>query len=99
MDTNQRLLRFLNASPEQQVQIDQILEGKPKPEIPTAPLLLSMSKGSEFLGVGRCTLWRMIRAGKLCKVEVLNNSFRVRKSDLEAIAAGKTEESNENRPR
>ena len=89
-NTNERLLRFLHATPEQQELIDQILEG----EIPskldslTGPLLLAMGEGAIFIGVGRSTLWRMIKAGRLSKVEILPGSFRVRRADLEAIATG-----------
>ncbi len=86
---NERLLRFLQATPEQQEIIDKILEGKfpAVHEGPAGPLLLGMSKGAQFLGVSRGTLWRMIRDGRLSKVEVLPGSFRVRLADLEAVAA------------
>lgn len=98
MDTNQRLIRFLNATPQQQMEIDQIFEGKIKPDVPTGPLLMSMSAAAKFLGVGRCTVWRMCRAGRLQKVEVLPNSYRLRKTDLEAIAGDETEAPNEPPP-
>jgi len=49
---------------------------------------MGMSEGANFLGVGRATLWRMIKAGRLEKVELLPGSFRVRRADLEAIAVG-----------
>jgi excisionase family DNA binding protein len=48
-----------------------------------------MGAGARLLGVSRATLWRMIRAGRLDKVEVLPGSFRVRRADLEAVASGK----------
>lgn len=89
-DSNGRLLRFLQATPEQQAAIDRVLAG----ELPAAtarplgPLLLGMSKAAALLGVSRATLWRMIRAGKLARVEVLAGSFRVRRADVEAIASG-----------
>ena len=53
----------------------------------TGPLLLGMGTGAKLLGVSRATFWRMIRAGRLTKVEVLPGSFRVRRADVEAIAA------------
>src|ERR1019366_8775274 len=89
-NTNERLLRFLQAPPDQQEIIDQILEGRfsATSEVPTGPLLLGMGKGAQFLGVSRGTLWRMIRDGRLGKVEVLPGSYRVRRADLEAVAAG-----------
>ena len=52
-------------------------------------LLLGMGAAAGFLGVSRTTLWRMIRGGQIAKVEVLPGSFRVRRADLEAIAAAK----------
>ena len=88
---NERLLKFLQASPETQAEIDRILEGKvqARVEATTGPLLYGMTPASKFLGVSRATLWRMIKAGRLGKVEVLPGSFRVRRADLEALAAGK----------
>ena len=91
VNPNDRLMRFLQATPEQQKCIDEILDGR-IPSAPIAasgPLLLGMGAGAKFLGVSRPTLWRMIRAGKLTKVEVLAGSFRLRRADLELLAAGK----------
>ena len=42
----------------------------------------------KLLGVSRATLWRMIKAGLFKKVEVLPDSYRLRRADLEAVAAG-----------
>ena len=88
--SNERLVRFLNASPEQQAMVDRILEGRlapaPPSPAPTGPLLVGMGAGAKLLGVSRATLWRMIRAGRLEKVELLPGSFRVRRADVEAIA-------------
>ena len=88
---NERLLKFLQATPETQAEIDRILEGKvqARVEASTGPLLYGMSPAAKFLGVSRATLWRMIKAGRLGKVEVLPNSYRVRRADLESIAAGR----------
>jgi excisionase family DNA binding protein len=55
---------------------------------PNGSLLLGMGAAAGLLGVSRTTLWRLIRDGQLKKVEVLPGSFRVRREDLEAIAAG-----------
>jgi excisionase family DNA binding protein len=90
INQNERLLKFLQATPETQAEIDRILEGKvqARVETSTGPLLYGMTPASKFLGVSRATLWRMIKAGRLGKVEVLPGSFRVRRADLEAIAAG-----------
>jgi len=56
---------------------------------PTGPLLLGVGAGAKFLGVSRATLWRAVRAGKIQKVELFPGSFRVRREDLEALAAGR----------
>ena len=88
---NERLLKILQASQEKQAEIDRILDGHVQvraEEAPAGPLLYGMSPAAKFLGVSRATLWRMIKAGRLAKVEVLPGSFRVRRADLQAIAAG-----------
>jgi len=93
---NERMLRFLQADPEKQALIDQILEGRPpapQSELPTGPLLMGMSAGAKFIGVSRATLWRMVKNGRLTKVEILPNSFRLRRADLLALAAGEGRES------
>lgn len=88
INPNERLLKFLQATTEQQAAIDRILEGRmePAPEPPRGPLLLGMGAGAKLLGVSRATFWRMIKAGRLTKVEVLPGSFRVRRCDIEGIA-------------
>jgi excisionase family DNA binding protein len=91
MNTDQRLKKLLDASPEQLGVIDGILEGRVQQEFRCAagPLLMGMSASAKFLGVSRATLWRMIKTGRLEKVEVLHGSFRLRRADLEGIAAGR----------
>ena len=93
-NTNERLVRFLQAPPEVQALVDRIiLEGKAPASFEQTtrePLLLGMKAGSKFLGVSRGTLWRMIKSGRLSKIEILPGSFRVRRSDRVSIAAGKT---------
>ena len=88
MTIDERLKKLLNASPEQLGVIDEVLERRIRDPFPTTqgPLLMGMSASAKFLGVSRATLWRMIRAGSLQKVEVLPGSFRLRRADLEAIA-------------
>ena len=88
MNTEERLKRLFEASPEQIRAIDGILEGNiQKPPTQTAgPLLMGMTASAKFLGVSRTTLWRMVDKGRLQKVEVLPGSFRLRRADLEAIA-------------
>lgn len=90
MTSNERLMRFLQASPEQQQAIDRILVGRtPAPATASGPLLMGMSSAAKFIGVSRATLWRMIKIGRIAKVEVLPGSFRVRRADLEALCAEK----------
>jgi len=91
---NERLIKFLNASPDQQEAIDRIIEGKQEQELTTTPraagpLLLGMTDAAKWLGVSRTTLWRMLQDGRFQKVEVLPGSYRLRRSDLEAFANGK----------
>ena len=90
MNQNERLLKFLQAPPEAQEAIDRILEGRipSKAEAATGPLLCGMSPAAKYLGVSRATLWRMIKIGRIGRVEVLPNSFRVRRAELEALASG-----------
>ena len=95
-DQNLRIMKFLQADPEKQALIDKILEGRPatpQPEAPAGPLLLGMSAAAKFLGCSRATLWRICRAGRLTKVEILPGSFRLRRADLLALAAGEGRES------
>lgn len=94
LNPNERMLKILQASPEMQAEIDRILEGKfpARVQMTTGPMLLGMTPAAKLLGVSRATLWRMIKAGRLGKVEVLPGSFRVRRADIESIAAGKVAE-------
>ena len=82
---NERLMRFLQAKPEQLAAIDRILDGKASPaeSTVTGPLLMGMTQAAKFLGVSRATLWRIISDGKLAKIEIRPGSFRVRRTDLE----------------
>lgn len=52
------------------------------------PLLLGVGAAAKFLGVSRGTFWRAMQAGKIKKVELHAGSYRVRKEDLLALAAG-----------
>ncbi len=92
INQNDRILKFLQAPPNVQAEIDRVLEGKPptsQPDVPTAPLLLGMSAAAKFLGVSRATLWRICRAGRLKKVEILPGSFRLNRADIIALATRK----------
>ncbi len=91
--TAELLTVFVAATPERKADALRVLKGsamaadpvEPKPII--GPLLLGMGAASRYLGVSRTTLWRMIRAGGLEKVELFPGSYRLRRADLEAFAA------------
>jgi excisionase family DNA binding protein len=89
--TNEMLIQLLQATPEQQAAIDEILTGRMPavPVVASGPLLLSMGKAAELLGVSRPTLWRMLNAGRLTRVEVLPQTYRVRRSEIEELVNGK----------
>lgn len=93
VNPNERLLRFLSATPEQQEAIDRILLGKlslhtlAAPDEPKGPLLLRVKEAAGLLGVHRATIWRLVKAGRLETVELLG-SLRVRRSDIQDLAAG-----------
>jgi hypothetical protein len=53
------------------------------------PLLMGIGAGAKFLGVSRATLWRACVAGRIQKVELFAGSYRVRREDLERLAAGR----------
>ncbi len=90
MSTEERLKCLFGASPEQVEAIDAILESgiQQKQIASSGPLLMGMTDSAKLLGVSRATLWRMVKAGLLKKIEVLPGSFRLRRADLEAIADG-----------
>jgi hypothetical protein len=66
-------------------------EAPPPPARPatTGPLLLSMGVASELLGISRVTMWRVLRAGKIKRVEIFPGAYRVTREDVESLAAGK----------
>jgi hypothetical protein len=64
---------------------------------------MRIGDGAKFLGVSRCTLWRVFRAGTIKKVELYPRSSWVRREDLIALSEGKLEvsleKSRKGRPR
>ncbi len=88
MNDTERFKLLLNAQPDQLERIDAVLEHRAQVQEAEAmsPLLLGMSAGAKFIGVSRATFWRMLRAGRLTKLEILPGSFRVRRADLVALA-------------
>ena len=85
--------KVLDASPETLAKVEEVLDGTDQvpPSVMTGPLLMGISEGARYLGVSRTTLWRMIQSGRLTKVEIRKGSYRVRRLDLEAIAAAPVE--------
>ncbi len=84
-------LSVFTADDQAKVQALDILQGKETKQALSGPLLLGMGEAAELLGVSRATLWRMIQAGVLEKVEIYANSFRLRMSDIYELAAKKRE--------
>jgi excisionase family DNA binding protein len=97
---NDDLIRAVfTATDEAKVQALEILEGRANlpvlsgvegPSEPFAdPVLLRMGEAAELLNVSRATLWRIIKAGRLEKVELYPGSFRLRRSDILTLISGK----------
>ena len=80
------------ASPENRHRALLILQGR-EPELKPAPiegpLLMSMGEAAKFLNVSRGTLWRIVKEGRLEKVEIYHNAFRLRRKDLLDLVNGK----------
>ena len=76
------------ATPENRYRALQILKDQAPPEPIDGPLLVTMGESAELLGVSRATLWRMVRAGRLTKVEIYTNAYRLRRSDIIGLVNG-----------
>jgi hypothetical protein len=86
------LAAVVAATPDRKEAALRVLRGavqEPAARPATGPLLMGMGAGAKFLGVSRATLWRACLAGRIQKVELFHGSYRVRREDLEALAAGK----------
>ena len=90
--TGELLQAVLSATDERKDQALRVLRGEVS-DVPAkavnGPLLLGMSAAAKLLGISRATLWRILRAGTIVKIELFPGSYRVRREDLEALAAGK----------
>ena len=90
VDPEKFMHAFLNAGEDRRRDALAVLEGRAVvPSHKRGPLLMGMGDAAAFLGVSRPTLWRMIQAGKVEKVELFPGSHRVRREDLEDLAAGR----------
>lgn len=83
-------IALLQAPPDLQATVRAVLDGSLQAEArrEIGPLLVGVSAGARELGVSRSTLQRMIRAGRIKKVALYNGAFRLRRSDIAAIAKG-----------
>ena len=85
--TNDEVIQAVfSAAPEAKSQALAILQGRDSaPSCPPddeAPLLMGMGESAKLLGVSRATLWRMVKEGRLEKVEIYHNAYRLRRSDI-----------------
>ena len=78
----QIILAVFTAKDEDKVKALDILQGKEIRQALSGPLLLTMGEATDLLGVSRATLWRMLEAGALEKVELYTGSYRLRVSDI-----------------
>jgi len=88
--TNDELIQAIfKAKPERKSRALLILQGEDIPSHIDEPLLLTMGEAAALLHISRATLWRCVKAKRLEKVELYPNAFRLRKSDVVALANGK----------
>lgn len=90
VDQTKRAMQLMQATPEALSRIDEILDGKAFVVSPLSgsPPLLTLSAAARLMGISRMTLWRMFKDGVLARVELRPGCYRIRRADLEAIAAG-----------
>jgi excisionase family DNA binding protein len=92
--TEDVMMAVLGASEERKAAALKVLRGEVPPGNGGAkggsqgPILLGMGNGAKYLGVSRATLWRILQSGKIGKVELFPGSYRLRREDLEKLAAG-----------
>jgi hypothetical protein len=87
--TSDLLAAILAATPERKEAALKVLRGETTPVAKpvTGPLLMNINAAAKFLGVSRTTLWKIVLAGAVEKVEVYSGSFWVTRESLEALAA------------
>lgn len=84
----QRLSAILAATPDTLRRVDHVLTGNDT-EAPTDPgdrRLLTIAAAADALGVGRTTIWRMLRDGRIPCVEIRPGSRRIPSAALTAFA-------------
>lgn len=90
-DQSTRLLKLAQASPEMLAKIDRILDGM-EPTVVLkieGPPLLSLTSAAHVLGISRQTVYRLLKNGRLPRIEIRPGVYRIRRVDLEALLAGK----------
>ena len=87
-DTNERMMRILQAQPDQIREIDRIPTGHKPPtqEGPPKSALATIREAAEYLSCSRATIYRLIQAEKLRCTHLLNRSPRIHRIDLESLA-------------
>lgn len=79
--------KWLSATDESKERALEILEGKNLSSENDGPLLLSMGETCELMGLSRSSLWRLIKSGRLEKIELHPGSFRIRRADILSLIA------------
>jgi hypothetical protein len=96
--TGDLLTMFVTATQEKKAEALKILKGEAIIADPatcrplTAPVLFRIGAAARFLGVSRATLWRMVKAKRLEKVDLSTGSYMVRRTDLEDLASGRSQD-------
>jgi hypothetical protein len=87
---NDDLIRAIfSATEERKSRALLILQGEDIPLRIDEPLLLTMGEATKLIPCSRATLWRIVKAGRLEKVELYPGAFRLRRADVVALANGK----------
>jgi hypothetical protein len=90
MSTIEQLMQAALTAPEERRQAAlRVLQGETTPVAKpvTGPLLMNINAAAKFLGVSRTTLWKIVAAGAVERLEVFPGSFWVTRASLEALAA------------
>ena len=81
--SNDALIKgIFSASEETKSRLLLILQGEDVPLRSDEPLLLTMGQAAKLMGLSRSSLWRLLKIGRLEKVQLYPGSFRIRKSDI-----------------
>lgn len=56
----------------------------------TGPMLMGVGAAAKLMGISRGTMWRILQAGLIEKVELFPGSYRLRRSDIEDLIEGRS---------